>query len=275
MNYYRQPHFTMRNILPFEPYRECMAASHTIGSVQTMVRIVEALSEFGEAGVTEIADDTGISKGTVHKHLTTLRSLDYIIKDGTNYRLGMRFLGLGNRIREQIPLYHVTRPVIDDLADMTNAMVNLMILEHGYGMYIYRAGPELNASSSLPAVGERVHLHATAGGKAILSQLENDEVVEIITERGIPKLTEKTIDSEQELRRELRSVRDRGLAFERGEHLPSVQCVAAPITTPDGSIGAISITGNIDRMSGKNLEEDLAGLIISTAKEIEISFLEK
>lgn len=245
-------------------------ADYPVGSVQTTFRIVEALDEAGEAGVTDVAEETGVSKGSVHKHLTTLRSLGYVVKNGTDYQLSLRFLGIGNRRRARDTPFRAAKSAADNLADTTGGAVNLMVPEHGYGVYAYRAGGASSVSGYLPVVGERVYLHATAGGKAILSQFDRDDVAEIVADHGLPQLTEKTIDTEQELRRELRSVRDRGLAFERGEHLPSVQCVAAPITSEDEPVGAISVSGSIDQMSGKKLEEDFAGLVISTANEIEL-----
>ena len=245
--------------------------SYPVGSVATTVRIVEALNELGRAGITEISNETGVSNSSVHKHLDTLRSLGYVRKEGTSYFLSLRFLGLGNQERERRELVRAAKPAVDGLSSTANAVTNLMILEHGYGVYAYRAdNDESEMKDYLPAVGERVALHATAGGKAILSQMEWEEVTEIIDSVGLPKLTDKTITSETELKRELRSIQDRGLAFERGEHLPSVQCVASPITTSQGPVGAISVSGSIDQMSGKKLEEDLAGLVLSTTNEIEL-----
>lgn len=245
--------------------------TYPVGSVATTVRIIEALNDLGRAGITELSNETGVSNSSVHKHLDTLQSLGFVRKEGTDYFLSLRFLGLGNQERVRRELVRAAKPAVDGLGSTANAVTNLMILEHGYGVYAYRAdtdGSEMN--ESLPVVGEQVHLHATAGGKAILSQMEWEAVTEIVDSVGLPKLTDKTIDSKSELERELRSIQDRGLAFERGEHLPSVQCVAAPITTADGPVGAISVSGSIDQMSGKKLEEDLAGLVLSTTNEIEL-----
>lgn len=244
---------------------------YPVGSVATTVRIIEALNELGEAGITDISEKTGVSNSSVHKHLDTLQSLGYVRKTGTRYFLSLRFLGIGNQVRKHRELVQVAKPTVDSLSSAAGAVTNLMIVENNYGVYAYRAGngaTEMN--SYLPVVGESVYLHATAGGKAILSQMDWTEVTEIIDSVGLPKLTDKTIDSRDELKRELRSIQDRGLAFERSEHLPSVQCVAAPITTSEGSIGSVSVSGSIDQMSGKKLEEDLAGLVISTANEIEL-----
>lgn len=192
-------------------------------------------------------------------------------KDGTRYFLSLRFLGIGNQVRNQRELVQTAKPAVDSLSSTAGAVTNLLIVEHNYGVSAYRAmNGATDMNSSLPVVGEQVSLHATAGGNAILSQMDWSEVTEIIDSVGLPKLTDKTIDSRDELEPELRSIRDRGLAFERDEHLPSVQCVAAPIATSDGPIGSISVSGSIDQMSGKKLEEDLAGLVISTTNEIEL-----
>lgn len=243
---------------------------YPVGASRTTFRIVEELDDRGVAGVTELADATGVSKGSVHKHLTTLRSLGYVVKEGTRYRLGYRFLGLGTRARERSDLYHAAVSPIDNLADTTNEVVNLIVPEHARGVYLYRAGETPGIGGYLPSVGGDVHLHATAGGKAILSQMDADEIDRVIESRGLPALTGKTITSRSELHRELRSVRDRGLAFERGEHLPSVQCVGAAITIDDDPVGAVSVSGSIDEMSGKKLEEDFAGLVLSTVNDIEM-----
>ncbi|ELY55672.1 IclR family transcriptional regulator [Natronococcus jeotgali] len=246
--------------------------SYPVRSVATTFRIVEALDEVGEAGITELSERTGVSNGSVHKHLNTLRSLGYVRKEGTRYSLSLRFLGLGNRVRERREVVRAARPAVESLASTAGAVTNLQVAEHGYGVYAYRATRgETDGNAPLPVVGERVPLHTTAGGKAILSRMDRAEVEEIVDTVGLPTRTDKTIDSRDELERELRSIRDRGLAFERGEHRPSVQCVAAPIAASDRPVGAISVSGSVDRMSGKKLEEDLAGLVVSAANEIELN----
>ncbi|MEY7848424.1 IclR family transcriptional regulator [Natrarchaeobius sp. A-rgal3] len=244
-----------------------------IGSLETSGRIIDVLVEDGASGVTHVAGETGISKGTVHKHLSSLRTLGYVVKDGTSYRLSLRYLGIGNRVRMRNELYQIAKPIIDELAETVRATTNLMIAENGFGVYVYRNGEASEWSGHLPAVGQRVHLHATAGGKAILSQYAEERIDDIVTTHGLAQLTGKTITDEREFKRELRSVRDRGLAFERGEHLPSIQCVGSPIGNSDGPIGSISVSGSIDRMSGKKLEEDFAGLVVSKANEIEVALL--
>lgn len=242
---------------------------YPVKAVRTTFRVIEELDRQSIAGVTDLAEATDISKGSVHKHLATLQSLGYVVQDGTKYRLSYRFLGIGNQARERNDLLHAAASSIDNLSDLTNETVNLMIPEREFGVYLYRAGSISDIGGHLPPIGRDVHLHATAGGKTILSRLDPTEVDAIVDSQGLPALTDKTITSRSALRDELQSVRDCGLAFERGEHLPSVQCVAAPIMANEDPVGAVSVSGNINEMSGKKLEEDLAGLVVSTANEIE------
>lgn len=249
--------------------------SVTIAAVETNARIVDALADHGPSRVTELAAETGIPKGTVHKHLATLRGADRVVKEGTSYRLSLQYLGIGNRIQRRNELYRVAKPIVDELAETARATTNLMVVEGDRGAYLYRNDGGAVVSDHLPAVGDRVSLHATAGGKAILSQSPPELLEDVIGEDGLGRFTEKTIVDERELRAELRSIRDRGLAFERGEHDPAVQCVGAPITADGKPIGAISVSGSIDRMSGKKLEEDLAGLVVSTANGIEVALLQQ
>lgn len=247
----------------------------TIDAVETNTRIVGALADQGSSGVTELAEETGIPKGTVYKHLTTLRSAGYVVKEGTSYRLSLHYLGIGNRVQDRNRLYRVAKPIVDELASMAQATTNLMMIEEERGVYLYRNDGGSAVSDHLPAVGDRVPLHATAGGKAILSQSSSELIEDVIEDQGLRQFTEKTIVNECELRAELRSIRDRGLAFERGEHDPGIQCVGSPITTDNEQIGAISVSGSIDRMGGKKLEEDLAGLVVSRANEITIALLQQ
>jgi DNA-binding IclR family transcriptional regulator len=117
-------------------------------------------------------------------------------------------------------------------------------------------------------------LHATAGGKAILAFFSKEKRTDILDSVGLHAHTKKTITDRQELERELSSVRDQRIAFDREEFISGYQCVASPVIDQNGkSIGAVSVTGNIQHMSGKHLEEDVTGLVISAAKSFENKLL--
>lgn len=249
-----------------------MTESYPVGAVATTIGVIETLAANGEMGVTELARHLDLSKSAVYKHLATLERLEYVIGEEGRYRLGLGFLSIGLETRDRLPLYRIVVSAVEDLAGTTGEITNLLILEHGHGVYAYQADAGRETTDWLRA-GDRVPLHATAGGKAILAHLSADRTTAIIERHGLPAFTERTRTDPDSLRRELDSIRDRGLAFDRGEHRPDWRCVAAPILADGRVIGAITVSGPARRMSGKTLEEDIAGLVVSASNAIEVASL--
>ncbi|WP_082146831.1 helix-turn-helix domain-containing protein [Halostagnicola sp. A56] len=70
-----------------------------VKSDQTLFTIIEALDHLGQAGVTDLANYTGKSKSSVHKHLKTLDKGHYVVKDRGQYRLSFKFLHFGGSVR--------------------------------------------------------------------------------------------------------------------------------------------------------------------------------
>lgn len=269
--------------------------NYPVSSVKTTFHIIEALNELGEGGITEIAASTNMSNSTVHKHLNTLRSLGYVRKNDTTYALSLRFLGIGTHARSQYDIVRVAKPFVDDLSMTTGAITNLILLEHGYGVYAYRSSNSVEADEALPIIGEPIYLHTTTVGKTILSELDWKEVREIIDNIGFPEVMEQTISSRPahrqesqstqnysesrrgrtifQLKQELRSIQNQGFATERGEHGQSFQ-VAAPIAIDGRPVAAISVSSEIEHASEMESEE-VADLVTNTANEIESELVQE
>lgn len=207
----------------------------------TSFRIIEALGRRDGVTVSELVDELGLASGTVYKHLNTLQEIHYVSKDGPEYRLGLGFLELGVTARSQTNLYEQTYDALSSLAETTGAVTTLMVPEHGYGIYLTQVVPE-GAVMPPHRSGERVHLHATAGGKAILAYQSKDTVESWTADRGLPAVTSSTITDADTFWRELQSVRDRRTAQSREEQFEGWQSIAAPLTDDsDESFGAVSV----------------------------------
>jgi DNA-binding IclR family transcriptional regulator len=239
-----------------------------VKATTTSFRILEAVRDRDGAGVTELARELDLAKSAVYKHLMTLTGLGYLVKEDTTYYLSLTFQGFGTRARERYPI-HIAEPAIHNLAGTTGHIVNFMIYENGHGIYAYQARAPTAAEPPIPE-HSKVPLHATAGGKAILAYLPAEERERVIEEVGLDSFTEKTITGRDELDDELQSVRDRRIAFEREEFTEGYQCVGSPVVDSNTrAVGAVSVLGSTDEMTGKRLEEDTTGLVVSTAKSIE------
>lgn len=239
-----------------------------VKTTKTSFRIIERIRETPGAGVSELARGLDLSKGAVHKHVHTLTELGYLVREENGYYLSIRFLGLGVRARDRLPL-DTARKVVEDLAETTGHTTSFVLHENHQGVYVFRVTPP-DAESGFIVEGDVAPLHATAGGKAILALFSTEQRAEIIDTVGLSRYTDKTITDPQELKHELRSIRDQRVAFDREELETGLQCVAAPVVAESQTpVAAVSVSGDIHHLSGTRLEVDITGLVTSAAKSIE------
>lgn len=243
----------------------------TIRSVETLFTIIDILYEEEQLRLTDIADRAGVSKSTVHRHLSTLDSHGYVTREGDRYRLSYRFLDIGAHLRNKDPLHKQIRGTLQNIADKTGEFVAFIVEEHGLGTFLYtEMGSEGVQHDN--RVGSQVHLHQSAAGKVILAELPDDRVDEIIDEHGLPAETAHTITNRSELESELETVERQGFALVREEYTEGLMAVAVPIHYPDGSLaGAVVIAGPTYRMEGDRIEEELPHMLEGAITEFELN----
>ena len=225
-----------------------------IEATTTSLRIVDALKSLDGAGVSELSAEMDLPVSTVHDHLKTLEEEHYVVQEDGRYRLGTKFLTLGGYVRDRMQIYNVAEPEIEKLARDTGEHANLMIEEHGRGVFLYIA----TGSDALKLdtyEGMRTYLHTTALGKSILAHLPDERYEWILDRHGLAPLTSQTLSSRDALEDELRRIRERGYATDDGERIEGVRCVAAPVVKSDGTVlGAVSVSAPKSR-----LQEDVFG----------------
>lgn len=246
-------------------------AKHPVRTTQKSFTIIEELKRLNGARVTELAQKLGMGKSTIHSHLNTLKESGYVIKEGEEYRLSLKFLDLGGYIRNQMELFETAEPEIKDLAQRTGELANLMTEQNGMGVYLYRSKGS-NAVDLDTYAGLRTYLHSTALGKAILASWPVERVDELIDARGLPAETENTVTDRDDLVETLEQIRERGYAIDDGERLAGLRCVAAPIRTDRNHVvGSVSVSAPANRVSDGRLHEEFAGAVCSAANVIELN----
>lgn len=250
-------------------------SEYPVEATATTVRVIDALYEAGTAGVTELADRLDLSKSAVHNHLSTLERLEFAINEGGRYRLSLRFLDYGTGVRDSLPVVAAGREEVDSLASQSGATAFLVVPEFDTAVYAYvAAGQQTEGEPPRSRTGSRIPLHACAPGKAILATRSTDDVETYLDGQSLSDRTDRTITDREELRRELRSVRDRGIAFDRGEAIAGINAVAAPITNGDTAVGAMGVSAPATNLSGKRLQEDLPGLVLNHVTTLELALVE-
>jgi DNA-binding IclR family transcriptional regulator len=124
-----------------------------------------------------------------------------------------------------------------------------------------------DAAFQVLEVGAQLPAHASALGKAMLAHAPA-HVLDDLTAEPLVKLTQRTLTANA-LRKELKSVRESGLARERDEAVLGESSLAAPIHDSAGhAVGAIGVVGDTERILPRGAARGLGPAVIEAARSI-------
>lgn len=248
-----------------------MKEGYPVQSVKRAFDIMETLVDIEEAGVSELSEQLGMPKSTIHDYLTTLTNIGFVIKDGSSYSASLRFLKLGEDLRQNMTLVEVATPELQELAQTTEEHVTLVTEEDGNAVII---GTERGDKAVNLQVynGIRLTMHSTAPGKAIMAHFSKERVDKILDIYGMKSYTEQTITDRESLDMELEEIRQQGYAFDDEERISGMRSVAAPIIDRSDTVhGAITISGPTQRIDDVKFTETLPQLLLEKSNVIEVA----
>ncbi|MDL9979494.1 IclR family transcriptional regulator [Microbacterium sp. ASV49] len=220
-----------------------MAAAAADG-VKSVARVFDLLELIADAGgsvtLSELSTAAGLPLPTIHRLLRTLVSLGYARQlQNRRYALGPRLVRLGEVANRQFG--QIAMPQLKELVERLGETANLATIDGDRVIYVSQA-PSPHAMRMFTEVGRRVYMHSSGVGKAILAQLDDAEVRDIIGRTGMPHATENTIATVDGLLSELADIRRRGYAIDEGEQEIGVRCYAMAV--PNMPVPtAVSVSG--------------------------------
>lgn len=243
----------------------------TSKTVERAFEVIEAVKNLDDSTLTNISEHLDIAKSTAHRYLLTLKNGQFVIEENGKYTLGLRFFTYGEFARSNRLYYQQTKPIVEDLANRTNERSLFIVEEHGLAYYIYRGVSGQSVQIGFRS-GTRQYLHATASGKAILANLPEQRVIEIIDRWGLPMETPHTISDEETLFEELEQIRETGIAYNHEELFEGLNAVAAPVIGPEGGVfGSLTISGPKRRLDGQRLNEEIPEVLLGAANQLELN----
>jgi DNA-binding IclR family transcriptional regulator len=182
-------------------------------------------------GFNEIVKNLGLNKSTVFNILHTLKDLDVLEKgpDGL-FRLGTRLFILGNAAAGGSELIQMVHPYLETINREFKFSTFFGILSSQEVIILDKAdrAHRIKISSE---IGMRMPIFAGVAGKALLSQLPETAIDEILSEITPKPYTPKTIIDKAVYKKEILSVKKTGIAYDREEYIEGLIAVAVPLQT--------------------------------------------
>ncbi|QII07303.1 IclR family transcriptional regulator [Rhodococcoides fascians A25f] len=229
-------------------------------------RVVLILDVFARSSGTltlgQISSRSRLPRSSVHRILQQLVTARWIDRRDNEYTLGLRMFEIGSQVEQRTRFSEISRPLMQELSTATGHVVHLALLDEHDVVYLEKVGGPFGGR--LPSrVGGRLPAHCTGVGKVLLAY-SPDPIVEEYKKSGMRRQTNASIMSEEALESSIRSIRNFGYSTERGEAVPGVACVGAPIFEFGNVVAAISACGPQQRLR----VDELKHRIMWTAAEI-------
>ncbi|AWK73961.1 IclR family transcriptional regulator [Rhodococcus oxybenzonivorans] len=211
--------------------------------LQTVQRIGPVLDLFTvprpEWGASEVAAAIGVPRSSAYALLTSLVETGLLqCRNRGRYRIGWRVVELNQTLKGTVDVRSCAAPIIQDLAHKYGETTHLAVMERYRVLYVDKVLGNHIINVAGARIGAHLEPHCSAVGKVLLAQCDPGEIERNITDKPLRRLTPSTIINPASLAQELRSVLRSGCAFDAGEAVPEVHCVAAPIRDEMGVVVA-------------------------------------
>lgn len=241
--------------------------------VQVLDRAVVALeflaSRSTECSLAELCVGLKLHKSTVHRVMMALEQHRLVHKNPETgrYRLGLKLFEFGSKAFNAVDLRRHAKPYMDRLQREFGETVFLCILDDGQVFYMEKIESQQSVRTAC-TVGSRAPAYCTAVGKAMLSEVSENEVIEIVRRWGLKAVTANTITTAAALKTELRTIRARGYAIDNEEKEEGLRCVSAVVRGESGKLlAALSVSGPAFRVT-KDRVPELGRALMQAAAEL-------
>jgi IclR family KDG regulon transcriptional repressor len=229
--------------------------------VQVLDRALAALevlaARSNECSLVEICRTLKLHKSTAHRLMMVLEQHRLVDKnpDTGRYRLGLKLFELGSKAIGSLDLRRHAKPYLDRLQRELGETVFLCLLDEGQVFYIEKIESQQSVRTAC-TVGSRAPAYCTAVGKAMLAELTDAEVNQIVRRSGLRAVTPNTITTNSALKAELKAIRRRGFAIDNEEKELGLRCVSAAVRGDSGKmLAALSVSGPAFRVTQERVPE--------------------
>lgn len=226
-----------------------------VKSANRSIEIMELLTRepFGLT-LSEISQALDLPVSSTYEILRSLvdcRMLSLIHK---RYSVGLRLFEISQAISRDFFLLQCARPYVLETRDRLKSTIHLAALDQTDVVYLSKVNFSL-ATTSPSRVGVRLPAHLTALGKVMLSKLSDENIYELYKNYDFKIVTKNSTSSIQMLITKLNKIRHDQYAFDAGEYIEDLYCVAVPVVSEYSDLKmALSCSSNNSTSQEFNLE---------------------
>jgi DNA-binding IclR family transcriptional regulator len=223
----------------------------------------------GELGVREIARQLSLAPSIVQRLIQPLAARGYVERasDGQKYRIGLRAFQVGRRYLAYNDLHAASLPELRAMAEQERVNAYLGVLRDRLVVYldaVQSTGPIAIVSKP----GSSAALHSTAFGKALLAELPDEQIADLIGPGPFVRFTKKTKTSLAALMKDVRQARRTRCAFSDEENIENVFAAGAVIRDASGeAVGALSGALPRHQLNPAGIEK-LSRIVVEAADRI-------
>lgn len=242
-------------------------------STEKALRIMEYLASSGRPmRLLDISEALEINSSTAGRFLNTLVNCGYVMQDPETLRYSMTYkiCRIANMIsvENDVKIQQITHPYLEQISEIFDESSCVSIERDMEMVYIDVYTGRGRALMSRQRIGNTAPMHCTGNGKLCLLNYSEEQLDEYIAQRGLPRFTEHTLTTKEELMARLDIIRKAGYACDEEECEIGMRCLAYPIRDYTRRIiGGISITGPSSRLNSEILM-DKAHYLEEAAREI-------
>lgn len=239
-----------------------------VQAVEFALNILEYIAQCQTTvGVSELSRAFDTTKSRTHRHLQTLVSAGYLIRDedSERYSISARLMALGQAVSETFELAASARHVARELRDILGHAVAISQPEKD-GNRILLLMPSRSNIEIHVKPGSLLKFSSSAQGKITLAFGDAMLMPQIIA-AGLPMETPYTITDPAQLQEEVQAVRRRHWAAAPNEAMIGLNALAAPIFDAlGGYVGSIAITDSVQFIPETPTTEQVRQLLIAADK---------
>lgn len=248
-----------------------MGNNGRVPAINKCFAILDLLSHTDEfPGVNEIARRLGLNKATVSNIMHTLADLNVLEhrSDG-KFAFGLQFYILGNMAKKRSKLLQIAYPYLTRISQDTKLSAFLGIRAHNSAVLIDKVDSTLDIKVS-SEIGLQMPPLAGAGIKAMLSQLSDERIDDILSESKLKKFTPNSILNKEKYKKNVIDVRIEGIAYDLEEYIEGFIALAIPVKVASQNIQASIWAVGLKRQIADFDKAKLANYLKEIEKEINL-----